>query len=226
MGFFNRSSRNPPEAQERGFQKISGRKLESQFSPGMQTGPGGGLTTLGGDPITFAGPAFAAGAAKEVDIGKQKDFGGPGSPTSPEDRQPQASDVASWYRDSSGSSGLAPAGPGFPQARYPSSAYSVDASGAMIGTATQVPMSRSEEAQALRPSPARTPTVHHPPTHAWNQPGGLAPPQQLTPGGHGAGAASIHDSPPVSPTPQRGTLGRSHPSFDGSRGSRFTENVG
>lgn len=171
----------------------------------------------------MAGPFYAAGAAKEVDVGKKKDFGGPGSPTSPEDLQAPPSDIASWYRDSSGSSGLAPAGAGFAQGRgerYPSSAYSVDASGAYIGQATPVPVSRSEEGQTLRPSPARTPTVHHPPPLALNRPGGL------TPGGHGAGTASVHDSPPVSPTPQRGTLGRSHPSFEGSRGSRFTENVG
>ncbi|KAF2729188.1 hypothetical protein EJ04DRAFT_76783 [Polyplosphaeria fusca] len=54
--------------------------------------------------------------------------------------------------------------------------------------------------ERIMPSPARTPVIHHPE-------GDLSPP---------------HTPNPAVP---RGTLGRSHPSHDGSRGSKFTEDV-
>ncbi|KAJ4361000.1 uncharacterized protein N0V89_001569 [Didymosphaeria variabile] len=69
----------------------------------------------------------------------------------------------------------------------------------------------------VRPSPAQTPVIHHPDdTPVWG-----APPRN--------GGNTL--SPPATPNPDfppRGSLGRSHPSRDGStisRGSRFTENV-
>ncbi|KAF2656160.1 hypothetical protein K491DRAFT_704146 [Lophiostoma macrostomum CBS 122681] len=68
--------------------------------------------------------------------------------------------------------------------------------------------------ERIMPSPARTPVIHHPddaPTWGTSRNGG---------------GSTL--SPPVSPNPDHpaiGTLGRSHPSHDGSRSSRFTENV-
>ncbi|KAJ4361818.1 hypothetical protein N0V83_010759 [Neocucurbitaria cava] len=62
----------------------------------------------------------------------------------------------------------------------------------------------------IRPSPARTPIIRHPDD---------VPP---------FGTNQSHLSPPQSPNPDfpsRGTLGRSLHSADGSRSSRFTENV-
>lgn len=68
------------------------------------------------------------------------------------------------------------------------------------------------EKEKLMPSPARTPVVHHPEEY---------PPLRdpVVPSG-------APQSPPQ-PTQfePRGTLGRSHPSHDGSRGSKFTEYV-
>lgn len=69
--------------------------------------------------------------------------------------------------------------------------------------------------ERVMPSPARTPVITHPddaPAFGTSRNGGgttLSPPH--TP--------NLPDQPP------RGTLGRSHPSHDGSRSSRFTENV-
>ena len=68
------------------------------------------------------------------------------------------------------------------------------------------------EKEMLMPSPARTPVVHHPEEH---------PPLRdpVVP-------SSAPQSPPQPPQSEpRGTLGRSHPSHDGSRGSKFTEGV-
>ncbi|OCK79801.1 hypothetical protein K432DRAFT_58381 [Lepidopterella palustris CBS 459.81] len=66
------------------------------------------------------------------------------------------------------------------------------------------------EKEKLMPSPARTPVVHHPEEFPTLR------------GSTIAGSGSL--SPPQSPL-LPGTLGRSHPSHDGSRGSKFTEDV-
>ncbi|KAH7382192.1 hypothetical protein BKA66DRAFT_418262 [Pyrenochaeta sp. MPI-SDFR-AT-0127] len=69
---------------------------------------------------------------------------------------------------------------------------------------------RSSGPMNFRPSPARTPIIRHPDDE---------PP---------FGTNRSYLSPPQSPNPDfppRGTLGRSLPSADGSRSSRFTENV-
>jgi hypothetical protein len=68
----------------------------------------------------------------------------------------------------------------------------------------------------IRPSPARTPVIRHPDddTNPFDDP---APFPRHT----------SHLSPPQSPNPEkpRSTLGRSLQSADGSRSSKFTENV-
>ena len=74
----------------------------------------------------------------------------------------------------------------------------------------QDPTTRDSGPMNIRPSPARTPIIRHPDD---------APP---------FGFNRSHLSPPQSPNPDipaKGTLGRSLPSADGSRSSRFTENV-
>lgn len=68
------------------------------------------------------------------------------------------------------------------------------------------------EKEKLMPSPARTPVVHHPEEY---------PPLRdpVVPSGAPQSPLQPHQSEP------RGTLGRSHPSQDGSQGSKFTEYV-
>ncbi|CAI6333231.1 unnamed protein product [Periconia digitata] len=69
--------------------------------------------------------------------------------------------------------------------------------------------------ELVRPSPARTPIVHH------------RDDAPVFGASRNGGGSTL--SPPLTPNPDysgpRGTLGRSHPSHDGSRSSRFTENV-
>ncbi|KAI4641104.1 hypothetical protein J4E93_007982 [Alternaria ventricosa] len=71
------------------------------------------------------------------------------------------------------------------------------------------PTNRESGPMNIRPSPARTPVIRHPDDgNPFADRHYLSPPQSPNP-----------DAPP------RGTLGRSLPSADGSRSSRFTENV-
>ncbi|KAI4665817.1 uncharacterized protein J4E78_003282 [Alternaria triticimaculans] len=71
------------------------------------------------------------------------------------------------------------------------------------------PTNRESGPMNIRPSPARTPVIRHPDDgNPFSDRHYLSPPQSPNP-----------DAPP------RGTLGRSLPSADGSRSSRFTENV-
>ncbi|KAF2139734.1 uncharacterized protein K452DRAFT_310627 [Aplosporella prunicola CBS 121167] len=160
----------PPLAEERGFQRISGRKLPSAFSPGMSSE----------DP--FRDP-FDDDATEHT-------FSG------------------SFNRDSHGFYGNH-GGAGTP----PMSPITAAAT-ALHGASSS---NHHPEEENMRPSPARTPVVHQ------------------GPGGHTSmlwGPGETLSIPPDSPrrpgshssTP-RGTLGRSHPSHDGSRGSRFTEDV-
>lgn len=68
--------------------------------------------------------------------------------------------------------------------------------------------------EMVRPSPARTPVLHH------------RDDAPVFGASRNGGGSTL--SPPLTPNPDyppRGTLGRSHPSHDGSRSSRFTENV-
>ncbi|KAF2785987.1 hypothetical protein K505DRAFT_156395 [Melanomma pulvis-pyrius CBS 109.77] len=72
----------------------------------------------------------------------------------------------------------------------------------------------AKERVVTMPSPARTPTIHHA-----NQ----APPPFGTSRNGGSTLSPPHSPNPA--MPPRGTLGRSHPSQDGSRNSKFTEDV-
>lgn len=152
---------------ERGFQRISGRKLPSAFSEGMTSeqfarreGTLSGSSFYSDDRGFYGGPGLATHKefGKEIGIGEASNYG-------------------------------------------------------TIGAK-----------ERIMPSPARTPVVHHPddvPPWGTNRSGG----------GGDAGEPSML-SPPQSPNmsldlkmPLKPSLGRSHPSHDGSRSSRFTENV-
>lgn len=159
-----------PEPQERGFQRISGRKLPSAFSPGMSSE----------DPF-------------DDDNATTDTFSG------------------SFYRDSHGFYG------GHSSSTPPMSPAAAAAlAGAGLGVVAEGSESRrpgtgKETVETLRPSPARTPIVTQGPIGQHNS-------MLWGPG------ESLSPDSPVRPS-SRGTLGRSHPSHDGSRGSRFTEDV-
>ncbi|KAF2758016.1 hypothetical protein EJ05DRAFT_500533 [Pseudovirgaria hyperparasitica] len=154
--FFNRfsgASKETDVSTERSFQRVSGRKLPSAFSPGMSMEQARDLQSLS---------------------------------------------QGSYYRDSQGFySGSPDTGPG----------------AAVIG------LSPEKDKEMMMPGPARTPVVHEP----RHPPYGFAPVGGA--GAHTSGTSTL--SPPLSPHPfpRAGTLGRSHPSLDGSRGSKFTEDV-
>ncbi len=197
---------------ERGFQKISGRKLPSVLASG---GDGWGdppaAGPVAGPPPAAAGLGMAAGMAKDR---SPFDDPPPGQRPSP----PHSLSGSSFYRDSHGFyGGVVPEeqteGSGSPGSS--SSPTYFAPLGAAAGR-SNVPLgqgspSRRNEAAQMRPGPARTPVI--------NQPGfgsmrGGAPPRPVrgTP-------------PPAGLQPVRDGLGRSHPSQDGSRGSRFREDT-
>ena len=197
---------------ERGFQKISGRKLPSVLASG---GDGWGdpptAAPTAGPTGAAAGLGMAAGVAKER---SPFDDPPPGQRPSP----PHSLSGSSFYRDSHGFYGGV-----VPEEQTETSSSPGSSSSptyfAPLGAAagrSNVPLghgspSRRDEAAQMRPGPARTPVI--------NQPGfgsirGGAPPRPVraTP-------------PPAGLHPVRDGLGRSHPSQDGSRGSRFTEDT-
>lgn len=127
---------------------------------------------------------------------------------------------ASFYRDSEGFFGMGTDAAG--------AAAAAGAAGSGSSAASELPADESAAARAsdaaaaeqekFMPGPARVPVIH---------PGGPYSPMVVgpTPGEHQAIDSPDRATTPVSPSAGPGTLGRSHPSFDGSRGSRFTENV-
>ncbi|KAL9094451.1 MAG: hypothetical protein Q9165_003301 [Trypethelium subeluteriae] len=178
-GFLHRFSapRTPPEPPERGFQRVSGRKIPSIFSGARPDS----------DPINpFADPM-------------------------------PSSVPTSFYRDSEGSFGIGSDAAGAAAFAGAGSSAPHDLptdESAASGAAT----SDAAEQEKFMPGPARVPVIH---------PGGLYSPTATgaaAPGQDGTDA-SERLLTPASATVGPGTLGRSHPSMDGSRGSRFTENV-
>ena len=116
---------------------------------------------------------------------------------------------SSFYRDSQGFYG----GPGYPVST--AGAAGVASSATAMGAAgpsgqSSAPTERDKEVAVMRPGPARTPVTLQ---------SGFAVPGILR------GTSTPPRTPPPPPRPRDG-VGRSHPSLDGSRGSRFTENVG
>ena len=129
---------------------------------------------------------------------------------------------SSFYRDSQGTYGgpgsvrsSMNVGPGTPQrSTVASSTFEPIVAGSSRGDAT--PQTQPDkEVVMMRPGPARTP-VHSP---GFSTPRQAATPPRAIPERGQAPSPSSHLQRPD-------PLGRSHPSLDGSRGSRFAENLG
>ncbi|KAK8210233.1 hypothetical protein M8818_003721 [Zalaria obscura] len=161
-------------AQERGFTRVSGRKLPSAFSPGMEQHHGVGAASAAGAAGVGTAAGTAAAAARD-----QRNDSDPSRSLSNH----------SFYRDSSGFYGGE--GEGSPHDEYPTR-------------------------EMIQPGPARTPTVH--PGGPWTlSPGttpGRASPISPRVAGHGGGERA--DTPATM---------ASLWTVEGSRGSRFTEEV-
>jgi hypothetical protein len=170
------SSTTVPPA-ERGFQKVSGRKIDS-------------VLTTGGD-------GYGDASSKET---------APGSVPLP------GLSGTSFYRDSAGFYG----GPGQPSPR-PSGQIQRDS-----GIPASIKDDESEIA-VMRPSPARTPVTSEGGVSAGQFPNPPRPFGTTTPRSGTPPLTALSVVP--SPLGPRDALGRSHPSLDGSRGSRFTESV-
>ena len=193
---------------ERGFQNFGGRKLESVLSSRgdgyNDPVPPGGVAPRG-YAGTAAGLGLAAGAARRP--------AAQGPSPGPSDETLSGS---SFYRDSNGFYG---------------------GNEGDVGLASPSPTSPTSPAGSppaegvsyIRPGPARTPVINEPGvTRLQPAPGtghGTPPPV----GRETPPPPTAHDTPPPrNLTPQlrqQDAVGRSHPSFDGSRGSRFSEAV-
>ncbi|KAI4124779.1 MAG: hypothetical protein LQ338_004638 [Usnochroma carphineum] len=191
---------------ERGFQNLGGRKLESVLS---SRGDGFGDIPFGAASAGAApGPSTSRGQAP------------PSIPTittapgaAPGHSSPESLDGSSFYRDSQGFYG-GPEQHGQSVAEPPSNSSSM-----FVGPASPpqspthpTPGSSPEGVAVMRPGPARTPVTTQPglsPMRGPPRQRGTPPPQ--IPG-------TIQERP-------RDGLGRSHPSLDGSRSSRFAENI-
>lgn len=224
---------------ERGFQKISGRKLPSVLASGgdgygdaaaagpstapMAAGGAGaaGAAAAGNTRGSAPGPSAGPAGSKSKGIAPgQSPFAGLAPalrPASP----PHSLSGSSFYRDSHGFyGGLVPESTTQAEtdtSSSPSTSPSYPAPLNIIGRSPQDrggPSNRQPEVAITRPGPARTPVINQP---------GVVPIR--TP--------SRANQPPLRPA--RGTppppglfrdgLGRSHPSQDGSRGSRFREDT-
>ena len=211
-GFFNRlrpsssqtggTSETAPS--ERGFQKISGRKLQS-------------VLTSGGDGY---GDAAAAGPSSAQQTRGVAPGQGPFAGLAPALRPspPHSLSGSSFYRDSKGFyGGVVPANSeqtepsGSPASSSPT--YQSPTSITALTAATD-PGTPSRK-PTIRPGPARTPVINQPgPVPQRNPSRAQAPPPRPVRG----------TPPPGLENPQDG-LGRSRPSQDGSRTSRFREST-
>ncbi|KAL8790307.1 MAG: hypothetical protein Q9213_000659 [Squamulea squamosa] len=192
---------------ERGFQNLGGRKLESVLS---SRGDGYGDVAFGAASTSAApGPSSTRGPASPS---TPVVTAAPGAV--PGHSSPESLSGSSFYRDSQGFYG----GPGQdqPGPEPPSNSSSMFVGPASPPQSPTHPMSGGtaqpqEGVAVMRPGPARTPVTTS---------GGLSPmrgpPARGTPPPHIPG--TIQERP-------RDGIGRSHPSFDGSRGSRFAENI-
>ncbi|KAL8847319.1 MAG: hypothetical protein Q9221_007635 [Calogaya cf. arnoldii] len=191
---------------ERGFQNLGGRKLESVLS---SRGDGYGDVPFGAAGTSATpGPSSARGQPPpSIPIVS----GAPGAV--PGHSSPESLSGSSFYRDSQGFYGGPGQGqPGPDPASNSSSMYVGPASPPQSPTHAPPVMPQGQEGIAvMRPGPARTPITTQ---------GGLSPmrgpPARGTPPPH---------IPGTIPERPRDGLGRSHPSMDGSRGSRFAENI-
>ena len=192
---------------ERGFQNMGGRKLESVLSS-RGDGYSDPFPPSGVPPRNYAGTAAGLGLAGSAGAAAGAPRGA-GQGPSPGPSDDETLSGSSFYRDSHGfygGSNEGQAGPsGSPSTSPPQGAGSLE-----------------QEVAVTRPGPARTPVINQP---------GFAPPRQPPGTGRGTpppGTGRGTPPPPQSLTPQlrqQDDVGRSHPSFDGSRGSRFAEDI-
>ena len=225
-GFFGRlrpaSSQTATSAEtgpsERGFQKISGRKLPSVLTSG---GDGYGDNAAAG-PSAAPAPASAstnptgpAGSRSQGVAPGQGPFAGlapalrPGSPN-------RSLSGSSFYRDSHGFyGGIVPESTTQAETDISSSPSTSPSYPAPLNISDRSQASqRQPEVAITRPGPARTPVINQPGVVPIRSPSRAnQPPPRLARG-----------TPPPQ-TPFRDGLGRSHPSQDGSRGSRFREDT-
>ncbi|KAL3479266.1 hypothetical protein BJX99DRAFT_222799 [Aspergillus californicus] len=146
---------------ERGFQKISGRKLPSGYQPGLEYSAGG----------------LEAGSPTDSDL----------SPTLPPT-----------------------------MTRYPLSSKPPPSNPFSHPLDTSFTREVDDDVVFMRPSPARTPTAGSSNTATWGEASARPIPM----------AMAFPMPPGAMAIPKRpDALGRSHPSYDGSRGSRFTESL-
>ncbi|KAL8763612.1 MAG: hypothetical protein Q9184_000612 [Pyrenodesmia sp. 2 TL-2023] len=193
---------------ERGFQNLGGRRLESVLS---SQGDGFGNVPFGAAAAAASAPGPSSGRGQPppaIPIVTS-------APGAPGHSSPESLDGSSFYRDSQGFYG----GPGQPlQSAEPASNSSPTfvAPASPPQSPTHPPLGTSPEGVAvMRPGPARTPVTTQP---------GLSPIR-------GSPRQQQRGTPPPPHIPDtiqertRDGLGRSHPSLDGSRSSRFAENI-
>lgn len=195
---------------EKGFQKISGRKLPSVLHSG---GDG-----YGDAPAVPSGPSSKP-VAKPLAPG-QSPFAGLAPALRPPSPQRSLSG-SSFYRDSHGFyGGVVPVESASEERTDPSSTPTSSSpvfpappsSGQPFAGAGNPPGRSSPGIPNIRPGPARQPVI---------QQGGVVP--MRTPSRPGGSQPRSAPSP-IAETP-RDALGRSHPSQDGSRQSRFREST-
>ncbi|KAL2042996.1 hypothetical protein N7G274_004054 [Stereocaulon virgatum] len=191
---------------ERGFQKLSGRKLPSVLASG---GDGYGDNAAG----TSTGSTGPISTQRSPGMAVNQ---GPFAALAPGLRPSQPSPShslsgSSFYRDSQGFYGGIV--PDIEKTESFSSPVSSSPTTIAPLSAAAGSLPRRDEIANMRPGPARTPVI--------NQPGQVPgpPPQQPSPRPRGP-PGPVADFPRV-----RDGLGRSHPSQDGSRGSRFREDT-
>ena len=215
---------------EKGFQNLGGRKIESVLTTGgdgygqpgpssqaprgysgTQAGLGLGTTSsvTGGappPPSSSAGPGISTGVMAAAGA----TGAAVGTHERPQETSPGPSDSGlsdtSFYRASQGFYGGT--------ADDPSST----SPGSSPPGPSAFPQPPGPGEVNYRPGPARQTIINQPGFAPLRPPAGRGTP----PPGRGRGTPP----PPRALTPQmRDEVGRSHPSFDGSRGSRFTEEV-
>ncbi|KAK4693157.1 hypothetical protein P7C71_g4191, partial [Lecanoromycetidae sp. Uapishka_2] len=198
---------------ERGFQKLSGRKLTSVLHS-----RGDGFN----EPVAAAGPSTAAAGPSDRGVTPGQ---GPIAGLAPTQRPspPHSLSGSSFYRDSQGFyGGVVPANDQSQMTETSSSPSSSPTYPAPLAIGAQgaqgrgSPSGRGGEALNMRPGPARTPIINEPAVIPNRTPSRATPP----------GRPVRNAPPPITDFPRvRDGLGRSHPSQDGSRGSRFREDT-
>lgn len=195
---------------ERGFQNMGGRKLESVLSS-RGDGYSDPVPASGVPPRDYGGTAAGLGLAAGAGASR-----GAGQGPSPGPSEDETLSGSSFYRDSHGFYGGSNEGAGGTSALTFTSPPVAGGPPQSAGD----PGPSDRDVVVTRPGPARTPVINQP---------GFAPLRQ--PPGTGRGtppAAGRGTPPPRALTPQlrqQDDVGRSHPSFDGSRGSRFAEDI-